>query len=172
MTALSDLEVVHKDVDGHLWHIAYPLESDPTQSIKVATTRPETMLGDSGVAVHPDDERYRDLIGQSVILPILGRSIPIVADDAVDPTFGTGAVKVTPAHDPNDFVIGRRHDLASISIMNADGTLNAAAGPFVGLTMADGRKQVVARLEQDGALVSIERPQPSGRALRSLRHGG
>ncbi len=155
MTALSDLEVVHKDVDGHLWHIAYPLESDPSRSIKVATTRPETMLGDSGVAVHPEDERYRDLIGQSVILPILGRSIPIVADDAVDPTFGTGAVKVTPAHDPNDFLIGRRHDLASISIMNADGTLNAAAGPFVGLTMADGRKQVVARLEQDGALVSI-----------------
>ena len=152
MTALSDLEVVHRDVAGHLWQLAYPVEDGSGREIIVATTRPETMLGDTGVAVHPDDQRYRDLIGKQVRLPITDRLIPIVADDAVDMSFGTGAVKVTPAHDPNDFEIARRRDLPAINIMNPNGTINAEGGPFEGMTIPAARAVVVDRLEQDGAI--------------------
>ncbi|HEX5166932.1 MAG TPA: valine--tRNA ligase [Thermomicrobiales bacterium] len=155
MTALSDLEVVHEDEQSFLWHLRYPL-ADGSGAVEVATTRPETMLGDTGVAVHPDDERYKDLVGKELILPIVGRRIPIVADAIVDPEFGSGAVKVTPAHDPNDFEIGRRAGLPAINIMNLDGTMNAEAGPFAGQTIAEARKNVVKRLEEDGALVRIE----------------
>jgi valyl-tRNA synthetase len=154
-TALSDLEVVHREVQGFLWSIAYPMEGSD-DAIVVATTRPETMLGDTAVAVNPQDERYQHLIGQHVILPILGRRLPIVADEAVDMAFGSGAVKVTPAHDPNDFEIGRRHDLPSITVMNLDGTMNEEAGPFAGLTIAEARRAVVERLETDGSLVKTE----------------
>ena len=146
MTALSDLEVVHREVDGHLWHLAYPVADDPARSIVVATTRPETMLGDTAVAVHPDDDRYRDLIGQMLVLPILGRRIPVVADDAVDPAFGSGAVKVTPAHDPNDFEIGHRHNLPSVILLNPDGTLNSHAGPFEGMQIGAARAAVASGL--------------------------
>lgn len=155
MTALSDLEVNHEEEQSFLWHLRYPLASG-NGAIEVATTRPETMLGDTAVAVHPDDERYSDLIGQELILPILGRRIPIVADAAVDREFGSGAVKVTPAHDPNDFEIGQRHDLPKITVMNLNGTMNAEAGEFEGLTITDARKAVVERLERDGALVRVE----------------
>jgi len=155
MTALSDLEVNHEEEQSFLWHLRYPLASGDG-AIEVATTRPETMLGDTAVAVHPDDERYTALIGQELILPILGRRIPIVADAAVDREFGSGAVKVTPAHDPNDFEIGQRHDLPKITVMNLNGTMNAEAGEFEGLTIADARKAVVERLERDGALVRVE----------------
>ncbi len=155
MTALSDLEVNHEEEQSFLWHLRYPLASG-NGAIEVATTRPETMLGDTAVAVHPDDERYSDLIGQELILPILGRRIPIVVDAAVDREFGSGAVKVTPAHDPNDFEIGQRHDLPKITVMNLNGTMNAEAGEFEGLTIADARKALVERLERDGALVRVE----------------
>lgn len=155
MTALSDLEVVHKDVAGHLWQLAYLVEGEPGQEIIVATTRPETMLGDTAVAVHPEDERYRDLIGKQVRLPITNRLIPILADDAVDREFGTGAVKVTPAHDPNDFEIGKRHDLPMINVMNPDGTINSEGDPFEGMTIPAARVAVVERLQQDGALRGV-----------------
>ena len=151
-TALSDLEVVHRDESGSLWTIAYPIEGSD-EVITVATTRPETMLGDTGVAVHPADDRYRHLIGEQARLPILDRLIPIVGDDAVDQAFGSGAVKVTPAHDPNDFEIGKRQELPSLNVMNTDGTMNAVAGPFAGLSIANARSAVVERLEHDGRLV-------------------
>ncbi len=157
MTALSDLEVIHRDEDGSLWHIAYPVEGSATgESIIVATSRPETMLGDTGVAVHPDDDRYRHLIGQSVRLPIVDRLIPIVADDAVDPAFGTGAVKVTPAHDPNDFEIGTRHNLPFVTVMNLDATMSEEAGEFAGLTREQARIAVVERLSEIWALVKTD----------------
>lgn len=155
MTALSDLEVEHEETDGQLYYLRYPLE-DGSGALVVATTRPETMLGDTGVAVHPDDPRYHDVIGKTAVLPILGRRLRIVADAAVDPEFGTGAVKVTPAHDFTDFEIGQRHGLPAVNILNEDGTLNAEAGPFAGLTIAEARQHVVARLEQEGALVKVE----------------
>jgi valyl-tRNA synthetase len=156
MTALSDLEVVHRDESGFLWHLAYPIERSADESIVVATTRPETMLGDTAVAVHPDDARYTHLVGAHVRLPIMDRSIPIVADAAVDPTFGSGAVKVTPAHDPNDFEIGQRHDLPSLTVMNFDGTMNDNAGPFAGRSIAEARKGVVDRLQSEGRLLQTE----------------
>jgi valyl-tRNA synthetase len=157
MTALSDLEVVHQEVQGNLWHIAYPIaDSESGERIEIATTRPETMLGDTGIAVHPDDERYRHLVGKSAILPLANRRIPIVADDAVDPSFGSGAVKVTPAHDPNDFEIGKRKGLPFLTVMNLDGTMNAEAGNYQGLTIDAARKAVVADLQTQGYLVRIE----------------
>jgi len=157
MTVLSDLEVIHADEAGFLWHLGYPVEgSDRGEVITVATTRPETMLGDTGVAVHPDDERYKHLVGKTVRLPIMERSIPVVADAAVDPAFGSGAVKVTPAHDPNDFEIGRRHGLPSVTVMNPDGTMNEAAGPFAGQPIAVARKGVVERLRAEGRLLRTE----------------
>ena len=154
-TALSDLEVKHKDESSFLWHLAYPI-ADSDETIVVATTRPETMLGDTAVAVHPDDERYAHLIGKEIRLPLTERLIPIVADEHVEKEFGTGAVKVTPAHDPNDFEIGQRHDLPSITIMNLNGTMNEVAGQFAGLKIADARKAVVAALDELGVLVKTE----------------
>lgn len=154
-TALSDLEVKHQDDPGFLWTVAYPVDGSD-EVITVATTRPETMLGDTGVAVHPDDARYQPLIGQMVRLPIMDRLIPVVADAAVDPAFGSGAVKVTPAHDPNDFEIGKRAGLPFINVMNTDGTMNENAGPFAGLTIAEARKAVVERLAADGTLLATQ----------------
>jgi valyl-tRNA synthetase len=154
-TALSDLEVKHRDEQSFLWHIAYPID-DTDERIEVATTRPETMLGDTAVAVHPDDDRYRHLIGKQIRLPLTERLIPIVADEHVDMAFGSGAVKVTPAHDPNDFEIGQRHDLPFITVMNLNGTMNDVAGAFSGLRIADARKAVVAALEEQGYLTKIE----------------
>jgi len=154
-TALSDLEVDHHDVKGHLWHLAYPIEGSD-ETIVVATTRPETMLGDTAVAVHPDDARYTHLIGKQVRLPIVGRLIPVIADDAVDMVFGSGAVKVTPAHDPNDFEMGRRHELPFVTIMGFTGIMNENAGPFEGLSVADARIAVVERLTSDGVLIKTE----------------
>ena len=154
-SAVSDLEVDSKEVDGHLWHFRYPL-TDASGYVEVATTRPETMLGDTAVAVNPNDERYKDLIGKTLTLPIMNREIPIIADELVDPTFGTGCVKVTPAHDLNDFEMGQRHNLPFINIMNKDGTLNENAGPFQGQDRFVARKNVVSRLEADGFLVKVE----------------
>jgi valyl-tRNA synthetase len=154
-SAVSDLEVENKEVEGNLWHLRYPL-TDGTGYVEVATTRPETMLGDTGVAVNPQDARYQALIGKTVTLPIVGREIPIFADELVDPEFGTGCVKVTPAHDPNDFEMGNCHHLPFINIMNKDGTLNENAGPFVGQDRFVARKNVVQRLEEEGFLVKVE----------------
>jgi valyl-tRNA synthetase len=154
-SAVSDLEVEPQEVNGHLWHFRYPL-TDGDGYVEVATTRPETMLGDTGVAVNPNDERYQNLIGKTLTLPIMNREIPIVADELVDPEFGTGCVKVTPAHDPNDFTMGQRHDLPMINIMNKDGTLNENAGEFAGQDRYEARKNVVKRLEEEEFLVKIE----------------
>ncbi|HBK97266.1 MAG TPA: valine--tRNA ligase [Microcoleaceae bacterium UBA10368] len=154
-SAVSDLEVESKEVDGNLWHFRYPL-SDGSGFVEVATTRPETMLGDTGVAVNPNDDRYKHLIGKTLTLPIVNREIPIFADELVDPTFGTGCVKVTPAHDPNDFEMGKRHNLPFINIMNKDGTLNENAGEFQGQDRFVARKNVIKRLDSDGFLVKIE----------------
>ena len=154
-SAVSDVEIENKEVEGHLWHFRYPL-SDGSGYLEVATTRPETMLGDTGVAVSPDDERYQHLVGKTLTLPIVGREIPIIADTLVDPEFGTGCVKVTPAHDPNDFEMGQRHNLPMINIMNKDGTLNENAGEFEGQDRFIARKNVVKKLDELGALVKIE----------------
>lgn len=154
-TALSDIEVIHKEVEGAFYHMEYPL-ADGSGKLRVATTRPETMLGDSGVAVHPEDERYKHLIGKTVILPIVGREIPIVADDYVDMEFGTGVVKMTPAHDPNDFEVGNRHNLERILVMNEDGTMNELAGKYAGMDRFECRKQIVKDLQDAGVLVEIE----------------
>uniref|UniRef100_A0A831TL79 Valine--tRNA ligase n=1 Tax=Thermorudis peleae TaxID=1382356 RepID=A0A831TL79_9BACT len=155
MTALSDLEVDHEEIDSKLWFIRYPIEGSD-RFIEVATTRPETMLGDTGVAVHPDDRRYGDLVGKTAILPILGRRLAIVADEAVDPEFGTGAVKVTPAHDFNDFEIAQRHGLPPINILNLDGTLNENAGPYAGLPNTEARRRIVEQLDREGYLARVE----------------
>jgi valyl-tRNA synthetase len=155
-TALSDEEAEHEEMAGHLWHISYP-EKDGDGSITVATTRPETMLGDVAVAVNPKDKRYKNMVGKTLILPIVNREIPIIADDFVDPKFGTGAVKVTPAHDPNDFQIGLRHKIEPINIMNGDGTLNKNTGAdFDGLSREDGRLKVIEMLGEQGLLVKTE----------------
>ncbi|PSN17932.1 valine--tRNA ligase [filamentous cyanobacterium CCP5] len=154
-SAVSDLEVEQKEVDGKLWHFRYPL-SDGSGHLEVATTRPETMLGDTAVAVNPNDDRYKNLIGKTINLPILNREIPVIGDEYVDMAFGTGCVKVTPAHDPNDFEMGKRHDLPMITVMNKDGSMNEEAGPFEGLDRFEARKSVVERLELDGFLVKIE----------------
>lgn len=154
-SAVSDLEVDNQEVDGNLWHFRYPL-TDGSGFVEVATTRPETMLGDTAVAVNPNDSRYQNIVGKTVTLPIMNREIPIVGDEYVDMEFGTGCVKVTPAHDPNDFEIGKRHDLPFINIMNKDGTLNANAGDFAGQDRFVARKNVVARLDAEGFLVKVE----------------
>lgn len=154
-TALSDIEVIHKDVQGAFYHMRYPL-TDGSGHIEIATTRPETMLGDTAVAVHPKDERYQHLIGKTVKLPITGREIPIVADDYVDMEFGSGAVKITPAHDPNDFEIGNRHNLTRILVMNEDGSMNENAGKYQGLDRFECRKQIVKDLQEEGILFEIE----------------
>ncbi len=154
-TALSDAEVEYGEVTSSLWYIRYP-GAQGGEGVVVATTRPETMLGDTGVAVNPEDDRYRDLVGEEVVLPIVGRSIPVVADDYVDPAFGTGAVKMTPAHDPNDFEVAMRHDLPVLRVLNDDGTMNEAAGRFEGMTRQECRKAVLEELEQLGLLVKTE----------------
>lgn len=154
-SAVSDVEVENKEVNGNLWHFRYPL-TEGDGFVEVATTRPETMLGDTAVAVNPNDERYQDLIGKTLTLPIMQREIPIIADELVDPEFGTGCVKVTPAHDPNDFQMGSRHQLPMINIMNKNGSLNQNAGPFAGQDRFEARKNVVKRLEEEGFLVKIE----------------
>ena len=154
-SAVSDLEVDQREVDGHLWHFRYPL-TDGSGYVEVATTRPETMLGDTAVAVNPNDDRYRDLVGKTLMLPIVNREIPVIADEYVEAEFGTGCVKVTPAHDPNDFAMGQRHDLPLITVMNKDGTMNENAGPFAGLDRFEARRAVVRRLEDEGFLVRIE----------------
>ena len=161
-TTLSDLEVNMETEPGFLWTIRYPLAgsdntADPTQTgIVVATTRPETMLGDTGVAVHPDDPRWKDMIGKTVLLPIMNRPIPVVADNAVELDFGTGVVKLTPGHDPLDFEIGQRHHLPIINLLNLDGTLNENAGAYAGQTVDEARKGVVAQLEREGYLIKVE----------------
>ncbi len=155
LSAVSDLEAENQEVDGHLWYFRYPL-TDGSGYLEVATTRPETMLGDTGVAVNPKDERYKKYIGKTVTLPIVGREIPIIGDEFVDPEFGTGCVKVTPAHDPNDFEMGQRHNLPMINIMNKDGSLNENAGEFQGQDRFFARKNVVKKLEELGNLVKIE----------------
>ncbi|WP_404468615.1 valine--tRNA ligase [Sutcliffiella horikoshii] len=154
-TALSDIEVIHQDVQGAFYHMRYPL-TDGSGSIEIATTRPETMLGDTAVAVHPEDERYKHLIGKMVTLPITGREIPIVADDYVDMEFGSGAVKITPAHDPNDFEIGNRHNLERILVMHEDGSMNEKAGKYNGMDRFECRKQLVKDLQESGVLFKIE----------------
>lgn len=154
-TALSDIEVIYKEVNGKFYHMYYPIK-DSDEKIEIATTRPETMLGDTAVAVHPDDERYKHLIGKKVILPIVGREIEIIADDYVDMEFGSGAVKITPAHDPNDFEIGNRHNLERVLVMNEDGTMNENAGNYEGLDRFECRKQIVKDLQDMGVLFKIE----------------
>jgi valyl-tRNA synthetase len=157
-TALSDIEVEHEDLDGHLWKFRYPL-AEPVggiDSVVVATTRPETMLGDTCVAVHPDDDRYAAIVGATVMLPLMGRPIPVVADEYVDREFGTGAVKVTPAHDPNDFDIAERHGCPKINILNADATVSSEGGAYAGLDRYEARAKVVADLEALGLLVSVD----------------
>lgn len=155
-TALSDLEVIYEDELSSIWQVRYQIADEPDRWITVATTRPETILGDTGIAVHPDDARYADLLGKEAIVPVLGRLIPIVADDAVDPAFGTGAVKVTPAHDPVDFGIGQRHNLPALNVMNLDDTMNTEAGPFAGQTTMACRLNIVEWLHQHDQLVKVE----------------
>ena len=154
-SAISDLEVQHEDEDSHLWHVRY-WTPEHDRSIVVATTRPETILGDTAVAVHPEDDRYRDMIGLQVRLPVVDRLIPIIADDAVDPEFGTGAVKVTPAHDPVDYDLGQRHGLPAINVMNDDSTMNAEAGPYEGQDRFECRANLVRDLTNLGDLVKVE----------------
>ncbi|MCD5500884.1 valine--tRNA ligase [Lactobacillus delbrueckii subsp. lactis] len=154
-TALSDIEVVHQDDQGAFYHINYPL-ADGSGSVEIATTRPETMFGDTAVAVAPGDERYKDLVGKKLILPLVGREIPIIEDQHVDPEFGTGLVKITPAHDPNDFEVGNRHDLPRINVMNDDGTMNDKAGKYAGMDCFDCRKQLVEDLKAEGYLIKVE----------------
>ena len=156
-TVISDLETEEREVAGHLWHIRYPAqEGEGALQVVVATTRPETMLGDTAVAVHPTDDRWHAAIGQQVELPLTGRAIPIVADEYADPELGSGAVKVTPAHDPNDYALGQRHDLAQIQVIGFDGVMTAAAGRFAGLDRSAAREAVVAALEAEGLLAKIE----------------
>ena len=155
-TSLSDIEVIHKDVEGAFYHMNYPL-ADGSGFLEIATTRPETLLGDTAVAVHPDDERYQALIGKTVILPLMNREIPIIADEYVEQDFGTGVVKITPAHDPNDFEVGNRHNLPRINVMNDDATMNELAGKYEGMDRFTARKAIVKDLEEAGLLVKIEK---------------
>ena len=161
MTALSDLEVKHGDSEGELYHIRYKLQ-DSNRHLTVATTRPETLLGDTAVAVNPNDERYRDVIGKNALLPVLGRAIPVIADEAVEMEFGTGALKVTPGHDATDFEVGQRHDLPIVNVMNLDGTMNQEAGPYAGQDRFAVRRGILQQLEQEGLL---ERTEPYTVAL-------
>ena len=154
-SVISDIEVEHEEVDTSLWHIAYPLASGQGEII-VATTRPETMLGDTAVAVHPEDARYKDLVGQSCILPVLGRELPIIADAAVDPAFGSGAVKITPSHDPNDYEMARRHELPGIEVIGPDRRMTAAAGPYADMDSLECRQALVAELDRLGVLRTTE----------------
>lgn len=156
MTALSDIEVIHKDIEGAFYHINYPVVGS-NEVLEIATTRPETMLGDTAVVVHPKDERYKHLIGKHVRLPLMNREIPIIADEYVEMDFGTGAMKVTPAHDPNDFELGNRHNLPRVNVMNQDGSMNTLAGHYAGLDRFEARKQIIKDLEAQGLLVKVEK---------------
>jgi len=155
-TSISDAEVEYEEQEGHFWHIKYPIAGEDGY-VEIATTRPETMLGDTAVAVNPEDERYRHLIGKKVILPIVNREIPIIADSYVDMEFGTGVVKITPAHDPNDFEVGKRHNLPEINIMNDDATINENGGKYAGMDRYEARKAIVEELKELGLLVKIEK---------------
>src|SRR5690349_8666633 len=152
LTVLSDLEVLHEERAGNLWHIKYPVVGSG-EALIVATTRPETMLGDTAVAVHPEDERYKHLVGKKALLPLMNREIPIIADEMVDREFGTGAVKITPAHDPNDFEVGKRHQLAEINVLTDDAHINSNGGAYAGLDRFAARKKVVEDLQTQGLLV-------------------
>ena len=155
-TSISDAEVEHEEQDGFFWHINYPVVGEEGRFVEIATTRPETLFGDTAVAVNPEDDRYKDLIGKNLVLPTTGREIPVIADSYVDKEFGTGCVKITPAHDPNDFEVGRRHNLEEIVVMNDDATMNERAGKYVGMDRYECRKALVADLEEMGLLVKIE----------------
>ncbi|MFO8010688.1 MAG: valine--tRNA ligase [Dehalococcoidia bacterium] len=155
-TVLSDLEVDHKEIQGNLYHIKYRMSEDENGFLTVATTRPETLLGDTGIAVNPEDPRYKDVVGKNVVVPAVHREIPVIADEAVDTSFGTGALKVTPAHDPVDFEIGQAHELQFINVFNLDATLNENAGPYCGQDRFECRKSLVSDLENEGLLVKIE----------------
>ena len=155
ITALSDAEVEHAEQAGHFWHIKYPIK-DSDDFVIIATTRPETLFGDTAVAVNPEDERYKDLIGKMLVLPLVGREIPVIADEYVDKEFGTGCVKITPAHDPNDFEVGQRHNLEQIKVMNDDATMNSYAGKYEGMDRYECRKAMVKDLEEQGLLVKVE----------------
>ncbi len=171
-TAISDLEVVHEEQQGKLWEIRYPVVGEPDAFLSIATTRPETLLGDVAVAVHPDDERYNYLHGKMLRLPLMDREIPVVTDTWVSPDFGTGAVKVTPAHDPNDFAIGQRHGLPSINIMDDRAHINANGGVYAGLDRYEAREKVLADLEAQGLLISVRDHVNCGGQMRSLQDGG
>ena len=155
-TAISDLEVAHTEVEGHLWHLAYPVNGLPGRDIVVATTRPETMLGDTALAINAKDQRYLEYHGKTAQLPLANREIPIILDDMADPEFGAGAVKITPAHDPNDFEAGRRHDLPKIQVIDDTGAMNENAGPYAGLDRFEARKRILADLESQGVLIKTE----------------
>jgi valyl-tRNA synthetase len=153
-TSISDAEVLHEEQAGHFWHINYPIK-DSDRFVEIATTRPETMLGDTALAVNPEDERYQDIIGKTVVLPLVGREIPVIADAYVDKEFGTGVVKITPAHDPNDFEVGRRHNLPEINILNDDATINENGGKYAGMDRYEARKLIVEELKEQGLLVKV-----------------
>ena len=155
-TSISDAEVEHEDQKGHFWHIKYPVAGEENRYVEIATTRPETMFGDTAVAVHPSDERYHDLIGRKLILPVVNKEIPVVADEYVDMEFGTGCVKITPAHDPNDFEVGRRHNLELVNVMNDDATMNENAGKYAGMDRYACREALVKDLDEAGLLACVE----------------
>ena len=154
-TSISDAEVEHEEQDGYFWHINYPVKGEEGRFVEIATTRPETLLGDTAVAVNPEDERYQDIIGKTLILPLVGREIPVVADHYVDKEFGTGCVKITPAHDPNDFEVGKRHNLPEINVLNDDATINQNGGKYQGMDRYEARKLMVQELEEQGLLVKV-----------------
>ena len=154
-TSISDAEVEHEEQDGFFWHINYPVKGEAGRFVEIATTRPETLLGDTAVAVNPEDERYQDIIGKTLVLPLVGREIPVVADHYVDKEFGTGCVKITPAHDPNDFEVGKRHNLPEINVLNDDATINKNGGKYQGMDRYEARKQMVKELEEQGLLVKV-----------------
>ena len=154
-TSISDAEVVHEDQDGYFWHINYPIVGEEGRFVEIATTRPETLLGDTAVAVNPEDERYKDLVGKMLKLPLTDREIPVIADEYVDKEFGTGCVKITPAHDPNDFEVGRRHNLEEINILNDDATINSLGGKYAGMDRYEARKAMVEDLKEQGLLVKV-----------------
>ena len=155
-TSISDAEVIHEEQQGFFWHINYPVAGEEGRFVEIATTRPETLLGDTAVAVNPEDERYKDLVGKKVILPLVNKEIPVIADSYVDMEFGTGVVKITPAHDPNDFEVGKRHNLEEINIMNDDATINSLGGKYAGMDRYEARKLMVSDLEALGLLVKVE----------------
>ena len=154
-TSLSDAEVEHEDQNGFFWHINYPIIGEEGRFVEIATTRPETMLGDTAVAVNPKDDRYKDIVGKMLELPLTGRQIPVIADDYVDMEFGTGCVKITPAHDPNDFEVGKRHNLEEINILNDDATINENGGKYAGMDRYEARQLIVKELEELGLLVKV-----------------